>query len=169
MGFTKLPDPELVILKGKKDADTFLMKAVSIRVINQVHPAVIAKESGIVHEIFMEELLYATKVGLVEMRWMPECKRCGSAVTDAYKIGDLPPKACCTGCHFPNVINTMDKIKAVFHLTQDVLYFLADNYACTPSCASIAENALFAAVPTTSTGSGFCYSVGCSKDELCPA
>jgi len=168
MGFTELPDPESVIPKGKKDADAFLVKAVSIGVINPIHPAVIAKESGIDHETVMEELLYATKVGLVDMKWTPECERCGSAVTDACKIGDLPPKACCAGCHFPNVIDTMDKIKVVFHLTQDVLYILADNYACTPSCASMAENALFAAVPATSTGSGFRYSVGCGKDELRP-
>eukprot|EP00957_Ditylum_brightwellii_P203252 15333897-Ditylum_brightwellii.AAC.1 len=104
----------------------------------------------------------------MDMRWTPECKCCGSAVTDACKIGDLPPKACSAGCHFPNVINTMDKIKVVFHLMQDVFYILVDNYACTPSCASMAENALFTAVPATSTGSGFHYSVGCSKDELCP-
>eukprot|EP00957_Ditylum_brightwellii_P090871 6919533-Ditylum_brightwellii.AAC.1 len=144
------------------------MKTVSIRATNPIHPAVIAKESGIDHETVMEELLYATKVGLVDMRWTPECKHCGSVVADACKIGDLPPKACCAGCHFLNVINTMDKIKVAFHLMQDVLYILADNYACTPSCASMAENALFAAVPITSMGSGFRYSVGCGKDELCP-
>eukprot|EP00957_Ditylum_brightwellii_P203253 15333897-Ditylum_brightwellii.AAC.2 len=57
MGFTELPDPESVIPKCKKDADAFLMKAVSIGVINPIHPTVIAKESGIDHETIMEELL----------------------------------------------------------------------------------------------------------------
>eukprot|EP00957_Ditylum_brightwellii_P111444 8500373-Ditylum_brightwellii.AAC.1 len=105
IGFMELPDPESVIPKGKKDANTFLHGGASLQ--NKDGP--------------------------------------GEYEVDARV-----------------------QIKVAFHLIQDVLYILADNYACTPSCASMAENALFAAVLATSTGSGFCNSVGCGKDELYP-
>uniref|UniRef100_A0A7S4KD36 Guanylate cyclase domain-containing protein n=1 Tax=Odontella aurita TaxID=265563 RepID=A0A7S4KD36_9STRA len=169
VGFEELDDPESVAPKGKADADNFLTKCVSIGMINPIHPAVLARESGVPHQVVMEELLYATKVGLASMRWAPECERCGSAVTEAAQIGRLPARADCKGCHYPNVIDTMDRIKVLFNLTQDVLYVLMENYACQPSSASMGENALFAAVPATSTGSGFRYSVGCGRDELRPA
>ena len=41
---------------------------------------------------------------------------------------------------------------------------------CTPSKASMGATCMFAAIPATSTGSGFRYSVGCGGDlQFCPA
>ncbi len=63
-----------------------------------------------------------------------------------------------------------DKIKVMFLLNSDVLYVLAENYACTPSAKSMSLTSVFAAVPATSTCSGFSYSVGTGKDtEIAPA
>ena len=58
----------------------------------------------------------------------------------------------------------------MFCLNSDVLYVLAENYACTPSAKSMGETSVFAAVPATSTGSGFSYSIGTGKEtEIAPA
>lgn len=58
----------------------------------------------------------------------------------------------------------------MFLLNSDVLYVLAENFACTPSSESMSHTSVFAAVPATSTGSGFSYCVGTGKDtEIAPA
>lgn len=63
-----------------------------------------------------------------------------------------------------------DKIKVMFLLNSDVLYVLAENYACTPSAESMSHTSVFAAVPANSTGSGYSYSIGTGEDtEIAPA
>ena len=58
----------------------------------------------------------------------------------------------------------------MFLLNSDVLYVLAENYACTPSAESMSLMSVFAAVPANSTGSGYSYSIGTGKDsEIAPA
>jgi len=97
-------------------------------------------------------------------RFAPECIQCGSAVMDTDMLGNVPAKALCGGCNTPNVIDSMDNIKVMFLLNSDVLYVLAENYACTPSSESMSHTSVFAAVPANSTGSGYSYSVGTGEE-----
>ena len=58
----------------------------------------------------------------------------------------------------------------MFLLNSDVLYILAENYACTPSIESMSVSSIFAAVPANSTGSGYSYCIGTGPDtEIAPA
>ncbi|KAL7545297.1 hypothetical protein ACHAWF_008652 [Thalassiosira exigua] len=115
------------------------------------------------------ELFYGTLVGLVAMRFAPECVQCGSAVMDTDMLGRIPGRALCNGCNAPNVVDSMDKIKVMFLLNSDVLYILAENYACTPSSESMSVTSVFAAVPANSTGSGYSYCVGTGEGtEISP-
>ena len=170
VGYQELPDSTATVVKGPKDADAFLSKVIAIGLLNPIQPATLAKEGGFDEMEVLAELLHATSVGLVAMRFAPECVQCGSQVMDTDMLGRLPARANCQGCHAPNVIDSLDKIKVMFCLNSDVLYVLAENYACTPSQDSMAQTAVFAAVPATSTGSGFAYSVGTGKEtEIAPA
>ena len=62
-------------------------------------------------------------------------------------LGNVPAKSLCGGCNTPNVIDSMDNIKVMFSLNSDVLYVLAENYACTPSKESMSHTSVFA-LPT---------------------
>jgi len=170
VGFYELDDPDAVVPKGPDEANAFLQKAVGIGPLNPIEPTALAKGGGFTEEEVLTELLYATKAGAVRMQFAPECDRCGSVVTARNRLGDLPPRAACEGCNYPNDINSMDRIKVLFLFNADILYILMDNFACTPSQESFARTQLFAAVPATSTGSGFRYSVGIGEGkELRPA
>jgi len=170
VGFTELDDPRGVVPKGPDEADAFLQKAIGIGPINPIVPANLAQSGGFAEETVLSELLYATRVGMVRIQFAPECDRCGSVVTARDRLGDIPPWASCGGCHQPNHIHSMDRIKVLFVLNPDILYVLADNFACTPSAESMEKTVIFAAVPATATGSGFRYSVGIGGEkELRPA
>jgi len=170
VGFGELPNPTSTSLKGPEDATKFISKVIAIGPLNPIQPALIAKEGGFDEDEVLAELFYGTLVGLVAMRFAPECIQCGSAVMDTDMLGRVPGKALCQGCNAPNVIESMDKIKVMFLLNSDVLYVLAENYACTPSAESMSVTSVFAAVPANSTGSGYSYCVGTGKDtEIAPA
>ena len=170
VGFDELDDPDAVIPKGPDEANAFLQKAVGIGPLNPIEPTALAKGGGFTEEEVLTELLYATRAGAVRMQFAPECDRCGSIVTARNRLGDLPARAACEGCNYPNDINSMDRIKVLFLFNSDILYVLMDNFACTPSQESFAKTQIFATVPATSTGSGFRYSVGIGEGkELRPA
>ena len=170
VGFEELEDSEAVIPKGPEEANAFLQKAVGIGPLNPIEPTALAKGGGFSEEEVLTELLYATRTGAVRMQFAPECDRCGSVVTTRDRLGDLPPRAACEGCNYPNAIDSLDRIKVLFLFNSDILYVLMDNFACTPSQESFARTQIFATVPATSTGSGFRYSVGIGEGkELRPA
>jgi class 3 adenylate cyclase len=67
-------------------------------------------------------------------------------------------------------MDSLDAVKVLFLLNTDVLYVLAENFACTPSSESMSHTKVFAAVPATATGSGFSYSIGTGEGaEIAPA
>ncbi|KAL9190100.1 hypothetical protein ACHAXT_007311 [Thalassiosira profunda] len=170
VGFGELPDPKATVTKGPDEASSFLSKVIAIGPLNPIQPAVIAKEGGFDEDEVLAELFYGTLVGLVAMRFAPECIQCGSAVMDTDMLGRVPSRALCGGCNKPNEIDSLDKIKVMFLLNSDVLYILAENYACTPSAESMAVTSVFAAVPANSTCSGYSYQIGTGKDtEIAPA
>mmetsp|Transcript_1411 Transcript_1411/g.2975 ORF Transcript_1411/g.2975 Transcript_1411/m.2975 type:complete len:663 (+) Transcript_1411:144-2132(+) len=170
VGFYELSNPNAAALKGPDEASNFLGKLRAISPINPIQPAAIAKEGGFNEDEVLAELFYGTVVGLVAMIFAPECVKCGSAVMDTDIMGRVPSKASCRGCNEPNVIESLDKIKVMFLLNSDVLYILAENYACTPSAESMSHTAAIAAVPANSTGSGYSYCVGTGNDtEIAPA
>mmetsp|Transcript_14243 Transcript_14243/g.29928 ORF Transcript_14243/g.29928 Transcript_14243/m.29928 type:complete len:899 (+) Transcript_14243:95-2791(+) len=170
VGYSELPEPSSTQVKGPKDANAFLQKVIGISSINPIQPAILAENGEFDEMEVMAELLYATCVGLVAMRFAPECVRCGSAVLDTDMLGRMPSRARCEGCNAPNVIDSLDKIKVMFLLNSDVLYILAENYACNPSAKSMSLTSVYATVPATATCSGFSYSVGTGKEtEIAPA
>jgi hypothetical protein len=70
---------------------------------------------------------------------------------------------------FYSQMDSLDSVKVLFLLITDVLYVLAENFACTPSSESMSHTKVFAAVPATATGSGFSYSVGTGEGtEIAP-
>jgi hypothetical protein len=169
VGFSELENPTATISKGPDDANAFISKVLAIKSINPIQPAVLASEGGFDEDDVLAELLYATSVGLVAMRFAPECVQCGSAVMDTDMLGRVPNRASCAGCNAPNVIDSLEKIKVLFLLNSDVLYILAENFACTPSAESMSHTKVFAAVPATATGSGFSYSIGTGQEtEIAP-
>lgn len=134
--------------------------------VNPIHPNRLAEACGVPLSNVLTELLVATRVGMVRMRWAPECIRCGSAVTVTEQLSSLPASADCWGCGMPNRLHTLDKVMVTFTFAPDVLYVLANNYACTPSSESMGHNVAFAPMAATNTGSGFRYSFGTGETEL---
>jgi class 3 adenylate cyclase len=170
VGFEELQDPTVAVHKGPKDAHNFLSKVISIKPLNPIHPAFIAQMGDFEEHEVLAELFYGVMVGLVAMRFAPECIQCGSEVMDTDMLGRLPCTARCTGCYASNVIDSMDKIKVMFLLNSNVLYILAENFACTPSAESLSVTNVFAAIPANSTGSGYSYCIGTgSETEIAPA
>ena len=53
-------------------------------------------------------------MGLVAMRFSPECIQCGSAVMDTDILGRVPSKAVCQGCNATNKIESMISVKISF-------------------------------------------------------
>ena len=168
VGFCELEDPNTTSAKGPEDANEFMSKLMAIKSINPIQPAVLAKEGGFDEDEVLAELFYATSVGMMAMRFAPECVQCGSAVMDTDMLGRVPNKAACAGCKKLNVIDDLERVKVLFLLNSDVLYILAENYACTPSTESLAQTRAFAVVPATATGSGFSYSVGTGEGQIAP-
>ena len=117
VGFDELPDPKKASPKGPEDANNFLQKVIGIGPLNPIQPAVIAKEGGFDEDEVLAELFYAVNVGLVAMRFAPECIQCGSAVMDTDLLGRVPSRALCGGCNQPNVIESMVRIGDVFFLS----------------------------------------------------
>ena len=107
VGFDELPSPNDTSIKGPSDANNFLSKVIAISLLNPIQPAMLAKEGGFDEEVVLAELFYGTLVGLVAMKFAPECVQCGSAVMDTDMLGNVPSKALCGGCNEPNVIDSM--------------------------------------------------------------
>ena len=107
VGFDELPSPNDTSIKGPTDANNFLSKVIAISLLNPIQPAMLAKEGGFDEEVVLAELFYGTLVGLVAMKFAPECVQCGSAVMDTDMLGNVPSKALCGGCNEPNVIDSM--------------------------------------------------------------
>jgi hypothetical protein len=161
VGYSEIEDSSGVVAKGPDDVGDFFKKVIGISSINPIHPNVIAEQCGLPVELVLEELFHATKVGLLQMLWTPECVRCGSAACTADSLTSIPQEVDCDSCSLHNEIETLDHIKVVFTLVSSVLYIPADNFACTPSALSMSRNAIFTPVPATDSGSGFRYSTGC--------
>lgn len=162
VGFEDANDEHTVIPKGPDDADAFLQKVIAISPINPIVPKVIAEGSDgqFTEDEVITELLFGVHSSLLRLQFAPECDRCGSPFSARDQLEDIPPTAVCDGCHFHNRIDSIDRIEVVFFFNPEILYILADNFACTPSSKSMNSTHVFAAVPATYSGSGFRYSVG---------
>mmetsp|Transcript_6203 Transcript_6203/g.9531 ORF Transcript_6203/g.9531 Transcript_6203/m.9531 type:complete len:613 (+) Transcript_6203:204-2042(+) len=165
VGYEELENAESTIVKGPNDISNLITRVVGMSAYNPIHPARLVNEIEESTDTILTELMYATKVGLVAMQWAPECERCGSAVLIRSHLGQLPASAHCNGCHQKNDVLSLDKIMVSFMFSPNILYILANNFACTLSERSANANVVFAPMLATNTGSGFRYSVGCG-DEL---
>ena len=164
--FEESESSDQVIAKGPTHIHTFVERVTSLALFNLIYPNAIAEQNQLDTNKVLTELLYATKVGMLTMRWSPECIRCGSAVLVTNFLSDLPSHAHCKGCNHPNPIEHLDRIKVSFTFKPEILYILANNYACTPSQESMTHNVCFAPMPATNNGSGFSYSFGCGDSPL---
>lgn len=166
VGYSDIEEEGGVVHKGPQDNDAFIQKLMGLDLINPIHPNLLAETSGIPLSEVLTELLFATKAGMMTMKLTPNCQRCGSAVCAVERFRDIPTDAYCDGCRYHNSLECLTKIKVVFVINRDVLYVLAENFACQPSQASMAANKVFAVVPATFTGSGFRYSMGCGGEKM---
>ena len=115
VGYNELEDSNETISKGPNDANAFLSKVIAISLLNPIQPASLAAEGQFDEMEVLAELLYATSVGLVSMRFAPECVQCGSAVMDTDILGRIKPgRMNCNGCHALNVVDSLDNIKGMF-------------------------------------------------------
>ena len=160
---------DAVVAKGPKDNDAFLQKVRDTNIINPIHPILVSRASGVPIREVLTELLLATKCGMMSMKLTPNCQRCGSSVCSMRNIHGVEENGVslyCEGCRYQNYIDCLKKIKVVFVLSMDVLYVLAENFACQPSKKSMAANKVFAVVPATFSGTAFRYSMGCGGDKM---
>ena len=155
---------------GPDSVAEIVRRVVGLAPLNPIHPVQLAARLELSHDQVLTELLYATQVGLVTMRWAPECLRCGSAVKIVSQLKQLPRHAFCNGCQQENEIRSLDKVMVTFTLNPEILYILANHYACTLSKASAEENVCFVPLIANDSGAGTRYSFGCaSEDNLGPA
>ena len=165
-GYQSHVDASIAVPKQPTDIQGLGQRVGQLGPVNPIHPCRLAEITGFSEDIVLNELLIATKVGLTRMRWAPECVRCGSAVLVTETLSALPGDADCWGCGKKNSLHSLDKIMVTFTFAPDVLYVLANNYACTPSQKSMGFNAAFAPMAATNSGSGFRYSMGTGEGEL---
>ena len=167
---TEVYNTKPIIPKGPKDNDAFITKVSAISILNPIHPVQLASASGIPIRTVLTELLLATRVGMMSMKMTPNCQRCGSSACTIGSVKDINknnPKAFyCEGCRYKNYVDCLTKIKVVFVVNMDVLYVLAESFACKPSQRSMAANKVFAMVPATFSGTGLRYSLGCGGDKM---
>lgn len=174
-GFNSLASNTESAPMGPREMNAFIEKFKTLGMVNPIYPKAVADAAGISLHSALTELLYAAQqTGLVTLMFAPECSRCGAAACLNARLGHLPPKTVCIACGYGNAIESLDKIKVLFILNDNVLYAPADNLGCPPVPAAFANTEIFAPIPATSTGSGFSYSVGCdsidgSKNMICPA
>mmetsp|Transcript_15703 Transcript_15703/g.24425 ORF Transcript_15703/g.24425 Transcript_15703/m.24425 type:complete len:601 (+) Transcript_15703:59-1861(+) len=171
LGFGPDDDPTAIVAKGPEDAMAFLCKKFVLDPLSPINPSVIAEAANVTLDIALTELLYANKIGLVSMKFAPECTRCGGAVCAASRLcffADSSKPIHCDGCSYGNFITQLDQISVVFFLHPSVLYLLFDGFGCNPSKESQAATIMMAPVPATTTGSGFRYSVGCGDKPMMP-
>ena len=155
--------------KGPEDVNLLFQRIMQLGLFNPIYPKALASHFALDEAAVLTELLYATKVGMMSMRWAPECTRCGSAVLITELLNELPSQANCGGCQEHNHIDSLDHIMVTFNLNPEILYILANNYACTPSSTSMEANAAFLPMLATHNGSGFRYSFGCGEHPMSDA
>lgn len=167
LGYTDLGNRYQTMPKGPADNGALIGKFIGISPINPIYPNMVAELSCVPLNDVLTELLYASTIGMVSMRFSPFCERCGSPTCAQSGIMDdtkLPIMAYCRTCRFTNPVDCMEKIKVVFVLNTDILYNLAENMPCKPSQYSLSLSEIFAMVPATFSGSGFRFSFGCDGD-----
>jgi hypothetical protein len=169
IGYTDMENRYQTLQKGPDDNAALISKFIETSPVNPIYPNVVADMSGIPFDVVLTELLHATAVGMCMMRFTPMCDRCGSPTcATSLHLGKIkfPLTSYCRACRFTSPIDCMEKVKVIFVLNTDVLYTLAENFPCKPSVHSMKLTELYAFVPTTYSGSGFRFSIGCDNGAM---
>ena len=166
VGYASGENSRAVSAKGPEDVGRLIHRIQNLGLLNPIYPKQLAAAAQLTEDEVLTELLYATKIGMMQMRWSPECTRCGSAVLITELLSDIPGEAHCGGCQQENQISSLDHIMVTFTLSSEILYVLANNYACKPSALSMKANACFLPMLATHNGSGFRYSFGCGDTPM---
>jgi hypothetical protein len=99
-----MDSPTDVQHKGPDDNAAFMRKLEATKLINPIHPILLANEFQIPLNQVLTELLFAAKLGFMSMKLTPNCQRCGSSVCAVDRVSDLPSEAYCEGCQYKNTI-----------------------------------------------------------------
>jgi hypothetical protein len=160
LGFACLPGPEQCLPIGGDLMQRYFDRVVEhLSSILPLQPDALADKFGIPEEDIVNQLLLATRVGLVGLRYAVECRCCKGDLGQVAKLGDLcQPKVRCPLCEIHTDVTSLDQIKVRFFLHSDVLYCPMHNVPCTrKSPAALAKTHLLALVPATESGSGFSF------------
>jgi class 3 adenylate cyclase len=160
LGFTSLPGSEQCLPISDHLLQKFLSRVFEhLSSILPLQPDALADKFGIPEEDIVNQLLLATRVGLVGLRYAVECRGCKGDLGQVAKLGDLcQPKVRCPLCEIHTDVTSLDQVKVRFFLHNDVLYCPMHNVPCTrKSPAALAKTHLLALVPATESGSGFSF------------
>ena len=86
-----------------------------------IHPLQLSMRWNIDLNVVLTELLYATKVGLLEMHWAIECLQCSANTLFGNNLEQTPANVQCTSCGTNNAITSLDQIIVLFHFSPDIL------------------------------------------------
>jgi hypothetical protein len=160
VGYEELRDANAVEPKSARDNDAFVGKIATTSIINPIDPVLIAECVDLPLDEVLTELLYATQVDMLRMRWFPDCEYPGP-----YSCSSRRPKkkkaAYCSRCRYRNAIAVLKKIKVVFCFNPDIFFALSE---AAPQTTEADE--LLTVVPATFTGSGYRYSIGAGGDMM---
>jgi class 3 adenylate cyclase len=125
-----------------------------------VNPHELSKRLGIPESAIITELLMATRVGLIQVRFAVECSACKGDIAEAERLHDIRrTNEHCAFCETDTVVSGLEQVKTNFFFADDVLYCPMQNGACRLSQQAIHRTALSVAFPATESGSGFCFTV----------
>ena len=80
------------------------------------------------HDEVLTELMYATAIGMTEMKWAPECIRWSAVLARRARRSTRSRKL--YYCQQSNEINSLDQVMVTFSFSPEILYILANHYAC---------------------------------------
>jgi hypothetical protein len=102
VGYSDMGCCQEVQHKGPEDNEAFMRKIGATDLINPIHPILLSREFDIPMNQVLTELLYATNIGMMNLRLAPDCRRCGSSVCAVSSLKELPSFGYCEGCRYRN-------------------------------------------------------------------
>lgn len=124
VGYTEMDSPTDVQHKGPDDNAAFMRKLENTKLINPIHPILLATAFQIPLDQVLTELLFGAKLGFMNMKLTPNCQRCGSSVCAVDRVSDLPSEAYCEGCQYKNTI----EVRLHFPLQNPIRCFQSLHY-----------------------------------------
>jgi hypothetical protein len=160
MGFQNLPSANQSLPIGYDLIDGFHDRVLEQwRSILPLQSDALAATLDIQEDDVVNQLLLATRVGLVNIRFAVECSGCKCDLGQVGRLGDLcETRVRCPLCEINTDVTSLDQIKVRFFLHNDVLYCPMHNIPCTRLSQTALQKTKFAClIPATEGGSGFSF------------